>query len=271
MVDFTSNVVGNLSRLQPVTFVYTGDLVPEVVGYSWSFGDGCTSNEANPRHHWVTLGPKDVSLFVRRADDSVETIVKSAFVTITVDSLDDYRDLLFQKFKTSQTIRDLLTPHLEQCALLDYAVGQFDRLRSLDNYGVMLDLVGEILQLPRLGRDDVTYHTALTKMPTINRGYGQLEVIIAYTQLYMQVEHLYVFSGDMVIHLVMVGVPPVNPALFITRIRRLVAAGVAIYTTTSAGVPLEFGSIDEPPMYATGSELSELGYYDGGELSELYE
>jgi PKD repeat protein len=270
MVDFTSDLAGNVPRLAPVTFEYIGDAAPAVVGYAWSFGDGATSNEARPTHHWTTLGAKNVGLFVTRVDGTNETITKTAYVTITVDALDDYRNLLFEYFRPRQSIRDLLTPHLEQATILDHAVGRLSTIRALTNYGEVLDLVGEILFLPRLGRDDDTYRAALGQMVYVCRGYGQLEVVIAYTQLFMLVDHLHVFSGNMCIMLSMIGTPPVSPALFLTRVRQLVAAGVDISVVVGAGIPFEFGSVAEPPTHDVGSELSEIGYYDGGELAELY-
>jgi PKD repeat protein len=269
MVNFIPSVA-SASRLAPVTFEYTGDPTPVVVGYAWTFGDGATSNEARPTHHWATPGLKDVGLFVTRVGGVSESVTIVGCVTVTTDTLDEYRDLLFDSFKSRQSIRDLLTPHLEQVTILSYDVVQLRDTRSLSSHGEVLDLVGEILSLPRLGRDDPTYQAALRKMVLVCRGYGQLEVLITYTQLFMLVDHLCIFSGDMCITLSMIGTPPVSPALFVTRARALVAAGVDLSAVVGQGTPFEFGSVTEPPTHATGGELTELGYYSGGELAELY-
>ena len=49
----------------------------------WDFGDGKTSTEQNPVHRYSSTGNFSVSLTIRDVNDSVSTIVKSDFITIT--------------------------------------------------------------------------------------------------------------------------------------------------------------------------------------------
>jgi PKD repeat protein len=270
MINFTANVTGNLPRLAPTTFEYTGDISPAVVGYAWNFGDGTTSNEAAPTHHWTTEGTKDVTITVIRTGGGQESIIKAAFVTITPDALDTYRDLLITKFKTRTTFRGFLTPHLEQCTFLDHVSTALGQVRSLLGSGVQLDTLGEILGLPRLGRLDPAYRLALAGMPAICRGYGQLEVLISYTNLYLTSEYITVTAGSMHVFLDVIVITPINYTLFLQRVQGLAAAGVKVDLTVSddGDTPLEFEYTDEPPIYPTGNELSELDYEENGYLAE---
>jgi PKD repeat protein len=271
MVDFTASVTGDLPRLAPTTFEFTGGVTPAVTGYSWNFGDGTTSNEAAPSHHWTTAGAKDVTLTVIRTGGGQESTTKVAFVTVTPDALDTYRDLLITKFKTRVTFRGFLTPHLEQEALLDHVSTALAAVRSLLGTGVQFDTLGEILGLPRLGRLDPAYRLALANMPTIGRGYGQLEVLIGYTQLFLTPDSLLVFDGGMHVLLDAVMTTPVNYTLFLQRVQQFAAAGVKVDLVVSddGDVPLEFEYTDESPTFLTDNELSELDYEENGFLAEL--
>lgn len=268
--DFTASIVGNLPRLTPVTFTYTGDTTPAVVGYHWDFGDGSTSNEEHPAHFWTSEGAKTVSLTVIFDDGKQDTETKVDFVTITPDDLDDYLDLLLTQFKDKDHIRGLTSPHIDQMAILDHVSESLQSVRSLQSSGVVLDTIGEILGLPRLGRSDADYRLALERMPAIIRGYGQLEVLIEYTQLFLEPLGILAYDGQMRVLLDVTVTSAINADLFLSRVQLLAAAGVRVELIVNEGIPLEFEYTDEPPEFADGNELSEIdGYYDGGILSEL--
>ncbi len=266
--DFTATISGDLERLAPTTFEFIGDTTPEITGYAWNFGDGNASNEASPSHHWTATGPKTVSLVVIRTGGMQESVIKTGFVNIIPDTLDAYRNYLITKFKNRNTVRGFLTPHLEQNTLLDHVAAALERVRSFTGMGVQLDCLGEILGLPRLGRSDDDYRDALESMPAICRGYGQMEVLIAYTRLFLNSVHMSAFGGNMRVLIDCVDHDQQNYTLFKQRLGHLAAAGVRIDLAINEETPVEFEYTDEPPIYSSGNELSEDSYYNGGYLSE---
>ena len=63
-------------------------------GYFWDFGDGTTSNNANPSHTYLKEGNYTVKLFVTNASGCTDSLVKTDFIKIkipvvTLDNLPD--------------------------------------------------------------------------------------------------------------------------------------------------------------------------------------
>jgi PKD repeat protein len=53
----------------------------EVVTTRWSFGDGTTSTEPDPRHEYATAGPKTVTLTVTDDEGNSASVTKTVTVT----------------------------------------------------------------------------------------------------------------------------------------------------------------------------------------------
>lgn len=53
----------------------------DVVSSRWSFGDGATSTEPDPRHEYATAGPKTVTLTVTDDEGNTDSVTKTVSVT----------------------------------------------------------------------------------------------------------------------------------------------------------------------------------------------
>ena len=58
---------------------------PDIIAYEWSFGDGETSTDANPVHHYSQLGVYAVALTVTTASGDNVEVKKTHYITIEVD------------------------------------------------------------------------------------------------------------------------------------------------------------------------------------------
>ncbi|MFD2023937.1 ThuA domain-containing protein [Promicromonospora aerolata] len=67
----------------PLTVAFTGG-ESGGVSYAWDFGDGNTSNEANPRHTYARVGSYDATLTVTYADGSTNTVDVPVETTCTI-------------------------------------------------------------------------------------------------------------------------------------------------------------------------------------------
>ena len=76
--DFTADPV---SGRQPLVVQFTNDITGPVTEYTWSFGDGTTSNQPNPAHVYTSMGTYDVSLLVTGPGGS-DTKVKANYITV---------------------------------------------------------------------------------------------------------------------------------------------------------------------------------------------
>jgi len=268
--NFTSSPIGGeVTRLAALTFTYTGDVVPAVVGYVWNFGDGTVSTDAAPVHYWRQVGTYDVSLTAIYDDGAQHSITKTAYVTIVADDLDDYLDLLLTQYRRRPRLEGLLAGPIDQGTLVANAAQDLTRTRDRDvATGILLDDLGDLLGLTRLGYTDAEYRAALGVMPEILRGYGSLDAVIRYVQRYLDPEYLTALEGDMRVYVDAVGHDPQNYRLLRMRLERLAAAGVRVDLVVNEEVPLEFEYTDEPPLYVSGNEFSEPTYYDGGYISE---
>lgn len=56
--------------------------VPDVVAWEWHFGDGDTSHQQDPIHHYSGAGTYDVTLISTNANGCMDTIVKPDFIVI---------------------------------------------------------------------------------------------------------------------------------------------------------------------------------------------
>jgi PKD repeat protein len=270
--DFTSDVTGSVARLAPVRFTYTGSVDPLPVGYLWDFGDGITSNYESPTVYWRDVGNKTVRLTVIYDDDVQETEEKADYLEVVLDVQGDYLDLMLYQYKARDTVRNLLSPFIDQVTILDHVCAKLALIWSLSGRGVALDVIGDLLGLPRLGRDDDDYAEALRWMPYINHGYGQLGVIIQYIDLFLTYDHLFVSEWCGLIYVDVVISISQNYTLFLQRLQTLAAAGVLIHLAASdlSEIPVEFEYLTELPTYIDGNELSEIDYEDNGHLAELY-
>lgn len=77
-VDFTAS--GNIGSAP--LFVAFDPVVEGAISYTWSFGDGHTSDEANPVHVFTEQGTYSVMLTVEFADHAPVTLVKKRLVTV---------------------------------------------------------------------------------------------------------------------------------------------------------------------------------------------
>lgn len=66
------------------TSVGSKDSDGEITSYSWNFGDGNTSNEANPKHRFDTAGNYTVTLQVRDNRGAVDVVSTTATITPSV-------------------------------------------------------------------------------------------------------------------------------------------------------------------------------------------
>ncbi|MBP6730942.1 MAG: PKD domain-containing protein, partial [Chitinophagales bacterium] len=103
---FTANDTSNCTTPFPVTFTSTA---PGAVSYDWSFGDGGTSNLANPAHTYTTNGSFDVSLSVANSSGCVNTLTYTGYIGVgalsvgfSIDSQQGCSPMLV-KFKSSST------------------------------------------------------------------------------------------------------------------------------------------------------------------------
>ena len=76
--DFTADPV---SGRQPLVVQFTNAITGPVTEYTWSFGDGTTSNQPNPVHVYTAMGTYDVSLLVTGPGGS-DTKVKANYITV---------------------------------------------------------------------------------------------------------------------------------------------------------------------------------------------
>lgn len=76
----TANFNSTVSNLSDVSFTNTST---DAVGYTWDFGDGTPSTEANPTHTYSSNGTYNVQLVSTHANGCTDTITK----TITIDLL----------------------------------------------------------------------------------------------------------------------------------------------------------------------------------------
>jgi PKD repeat protein len=266
---FTSTPAGgSVARLTPLTFSYTGDTSPAVTGYRWEFGDGCVSNLATPTHRWLTEGDYDVTLTAVYEDGAVYSVTVASYVTIVADSLTDYLDLLLEQFKSRTTLRGLLTPPIDQMAMVGLATDGLLDTWSLASEGIVLDNVGEILGLPRLTRSDAEYRTELARMYRVVWGHGDEESLITYVEVFLDPSYYSILESDMHVLVDVLVNAPQNYVLFYRQLEVLAASGVRVDLVVNEEVPVEFEYTDEPPIYPSGNELSEDSYYEGGYLSE---
>ncbi len=81
VANFSSNVT---SGYAPLTVQFT-DLSQNAAGWSWSFGDGATSNEQSPLHTYSAAGTYNVNLEVNNANGTA-----SKPATITVQTQEEH-------------------------------------------------------------------------------------------------------------------------------------------------------------------------------------
>jgi PKD repeat protein len=109
-----SGGMGSLDGTVEVDIQFIDQSAGEITNWNWDFGDGSTSNEQNPVHHYSTVGAHTVTLTVSGPDGSdVET--ETAFVVVTAGMIgvDDlwtlkphfYRD--YAGFKLGATVMDM--------------------------------------------------------------------------------------------------------------------------------------------------------------------
>ena len=67
------------SGLAPLAVSFTDFSTGNVTSWSWTFGDGGTSNQQNPNHTYTAVGTYDVSLTID-GPDGTDTITKNAFI-----------------------------------------------------------------------------------------------------------------------------------------------------------------------------------------------
>jgi PKD repeat protein len=270
-MPYTPNFMASqtsVARARPTLFTYTGDTTPSIAGYFWSFSDGLTSNNEQPEVEYKTIGLKTVTLTVVFNDGVQSSVTKVNYVTVTEDTRTSYIELLPPFFRANVSWSNFLTPFLDQTSLLEGQVEKLKKQRSFYSIGNDLDVVGEVLGLPRLGKSDGAYASALQAMPEINHGSGQLEILIAYTNLFLSPTNLLVFPGPMHLTFDAVVNTSQNFTLFLQRLRSRAAAGTTVELLISDETPLEFEGPDEPALFS-GSELSEIDdYYNGGILPE---
>jgi len=148
--------------------------------------------------------------------------------------VDDGIDRLIEQFKGSVNLVALLTSYLNQCQALEDAAWPLLGERSLDNAtGDRLDGIGELINLPRGGRDDTAYRLALQVEFAIIRSNGTEAAIMEIVDLVMQAPSTdYEFTE----YAKTVVIRPINddfsgftanPAA--ARLRRAVSAGTKIF------------------------------------------
>lgn len=270
--DFTSSVVTTAVRFELIRFWYTGDTSPAPVGFVWDFGDGITSNEEEPIVSWRTVGNKTVKLTVIYDDDVQDSEEKIGYLSIVEGSLTSYLNLLLTQYRDKSSIRALISPFIDQVTQLDFVADQLSRIWSLEGRGVQLDVIGEILGLPRLGLSDAAYAVALTSMPEILHGCGNYCAICKYTYLFLDFSYIQLIElvGTVYLDVIMSGTR--DYPTFLRRVQAIAASGVAVRLAVSddGDIPVECEYTNEPPVYPSGNELSEISYEDNGYLAELF-
>lgn len=92
-------------------------------------------------------------------------------------------EIITEFFKGSN-VEDLLKTISSQLEELENMWFQLLDERNIDDaVGWQLDIIGKILNLPRLGRDDVSYRNLLKLKAKINSSYGDPEILIETVKL----------------------------------------------------------------------------------------
>ncbi len=81
-IDFTS--ANSTGCTVPYTVNFQSN-VPGAISYSWNFGDGGTSTQANPAHTYNRTGSFNVTLSAVTVDGCPATITKSSFVNVNTN------------------------------------------------------------------------------------------------------------------------------------------------------------------------------------------
>jgi large repetitive protein len=57
---------------------------PSVIRHDWDFGDGTTSSQRNPRHHYTEVGEYTITLIVEDFNGCLDTVIKEILVTSNI-------------------------------------------------------------------------------------------------------------------------------------------------------------------------------------------
>lgn len=80
--QFTSDVTGFCAPL-PVNFQNQSVTSTPITSYLWNFGDGTTSNQANPSHTYTNVGSYNVTLSIQTAAGCSNTFSAPAYISLS--------------------------------------------------------------------------------------------------------------------------------------------------------------------------------------------
>ncbi|MFN5134593.1 MAG: PKD domain-containing protein [Chitinophagaceae bacterium] len=80
--DFTALTTTVCRKYEPVEFTNTSTNSPNIILYSWNFGDGNTSNQQNPQHIYQNAGSFNVTLSTTDINGCVNMITKNNFIRV---------------------------------------------------------------------------------------------------------------------------------------------------------------------------------------------
>lgn len=94
--------------------------------YSWNFGDGMTSEEANPRHTYALAGTYTVVLTARKGPET-----KTAELTLVITTVPTFEDIILNNWGDSKMVKTQDNGYLVlRTIAIDVNTGKYDFLAS---------------------------------------------------------------------------------------------------------------------------------------------
>ena len=88
----------------PLTVNFTDQSTGNPTSWSWTFGDGDTSNEQNPEHEYISTGPFTVNLTARNDCGNSETFIRTDYISTTCSSSEDDANGLYPRCGSCQVL-----------------------------------------------------------------------------------------------------------------------------------------------------------------------
>jgi len=168
-------------------------------------------------------------------------------------------------------IREIVKLFARQAQEIEDVIDNFRIRWGIDTAtGDLLDQVGKIVQVPRMGRSDTDYRAAIKFQVYLNHSSGTPETIIEFTKFYLGagfIKYEEIYPCHVQIQVI---ANPI-PSSFAADLQGILVAGVKLLLTASyTSRPFIFLNDDgsEPDI---GEGFSELSYAEtaGGQYAEL--